>query len=188
MANVKISELTQVETLSTTDVLPIVNDGETKKVTVQQIVDSVPISSRTPVLLTTITPTEAVASISYTIPNYATDKWKKIWISGKIKSNATSSVSHRLLVGGASQSISSVNGSFFNNLTNLSSTMEIMPNKKIIVDIVASPFDYVSGTFGEGVGRKLYDVDYIRNIFIKFDTPANTMIDVGTDLEIWGLE
>lgn len=47
MANVKISELSQVTTLDNNDVLPVVNDGETKKVTVQQIVDSVPISNGT---------------------------------------------------------------------------------------------------------------------------------------------
>lgn len=47
MANVKISELTQVTTLDNNDVLPIVNGGETKKVTVQQIVDSVPVPTPT---------------------------------------------------------------------------------------------------------------------------------------------
>lgn len=49
MADVKISELTQVTTLDSNDVLPIVNGGQTKKVTVQQIVDSVPVPTPTSV-------------------------------------------------------------------------------------------------------------------------------------------
>lgn len=39
MANIKISDLTDVETPVLTDVLPIVNDDETKKITLEQIID-----------------------------------------------------------------------------------------------------------------------------------------------------
>lgn len=37
MSVIKISELTNVETPVSTDVLPIVNDGETKKITLEQL-------------------------------------------------------------------------------------------------------------------------------------------------------
>lgn len=39
MASIKISELTAVETPVLTDVLPIVNENETKAITLEQIVD-----------------------------------------------------------------------------------------------------------------------------------------------------
>lgn len=39
MANIKISELNSVETINNSDVLPIVNSNETKKISMEQIIN-----------------------------------------------------------------------------------------------------------------------------------------------------
>ena len=41
MSVIKISELNSVETINNSDVLPIVNEDETKKVTIEQIINTV---------------------------------------------------------------------------------------------------------------------------------------------------
>lgn len=41
MANTKISELTDVTSVATTDVIPVVNENETKKISIQQLLDTV---------------------------------------------------------------------------------------------------------------------------------------------------
>lgn len=41
MSVIKISELNSVETINTSDVLPIVNENETRKATIEQIINTV---------------------------------------------------------------------------------------------------------------------------------------------------
>lgn len=146
-------------------------------------------TEKTPVKLGTITPTEAVASISFDIPNAATEKWKKVWIWGTIKSNDTTSANQRFVLGTiGGSSLTSVSGSFFKGATYISAFLEVMPNQVFLSEITGCQYNYVAGTTGKGTGRFMgASVTYIKNFTLKFDTPAGTMIDVGTNLEIWGL-
>lgn len=89
-------------------------------------------------------------------------------------------------VGGSS--LTSVSGSFFRGVANISAFLEVMPNNVWLSEITASQYNYVAGTVGKGTGRFMgTNYDAIRNFTLKFDTPAGTMVDVGTELEIWGL-
>lgn len=141
----------------------------------------------TPVLLGTINITQPTSFVSFDIPNAEIEKWKKIWIWGTIKSNDSTSSNQRLLLttGGGSP-LTSVSGTFFKGLAYLSAFLEAMPNKVYLSEITASTYNYVAGTTGKATGKIMYD--HLINFGLKFDTPSGTMVDNGTQLEVWGID